>query len=354
MLVLLALSLVAVVSTGRAGGGGGGGGGGDGLASPRAPPTPRRLSISYYGAPNQNVTAENATFLASVGVTDVWVPYLAGAWAVDCCDCRTGNHGSRTCAYATEGLHAGLVSLQQAKDERLVETYAAAGINTWFFERPVPDFEWTGAVGTIGDGMWNSSAEIDAGWAAVADNISAVYPAVKAMGFAGLVYDNEGYYSKTCHDPGPVSCLWHQSSAFDKTVGGKLIRGNYYRRGKQIGAAIAAAWPNASIVMAYGFPYPGLVQWVEGHLDAGVRVQIGTEHTYGAGPCSGPYYTGQWYECAWTEAPAGSHHFAQVQIYAHLCVSRHACVLSGMCVSYCMLLARCWTWKPSSGHPLHR
>eukprot|EP01050_Picozoa_sp_SAG11_P049511 SAG11_NODE_27090_length_337_cov_0.647059_1_plen_33_part_10 len=33
---------------------------------------------------------------------------------------------------------------------------------------------------------------------------------MKAQGFAGLVYDNEGYYSKTCQDPGPVSCLWHQ------------------------------------------------------------------------------------------------------------------------------------------------
>eukprot|EP01045_Picozoa_sp_COSAG04_P008707 COSAG04_NODE_488_length_13495_cov_24.281257_12_plen_377_part_00 len=254
-----------------------------------APPaSPRRLSVAYYGAPNSNVSAADAAFFKSVGVTDAWTPYLAGAWPVDCCDCRRPGHESKSCAtdakggaavYAKEGLHGGLVSLQQAKDERLVETYQAAGINTWFFERPVPDYQWTGAAGTIGKGLWNNSDEIDASWAALAVNISTVYPQVKAMGFAGLVYDNEGYYSKTCKDPGPVSCLWHERSAFDKTVGGKLVRGNYYKRGKQVGAAIAAAWPNAQVIMVYGFPYPGLVQWAQGHIDAGVRVQIGTEHT---------------------------------------------------------------------------
>ena len=255
-----------------------------------APPTtPRRLSVAYYGAPNSNVSAADAAFFKSVGVTDAWTPYLAGAWPVDCCDCRRPGHESKSCAtdakggaavYAKEGLHGGLVSLQQAKDERLVETYQAAGIATWFFERPVPDFQWTHSAGTIGKGLWNNSdPQIDAGWEALAANISTVYPQVKAMGFAGLVYDNEGYYSGTCKDPGPVSCLWHERSAFDKTVDGKLVRGNYYKRGKQVGAAIAAAWPNAQVIMVYGFPYPGLVQWAQGHIDAGVRVQIGTEHT---------------------------------------------------------------------------
>jgi hypothetical protein len=261
------------------------------------PPSPRRLSISYYGAPNSNVSAATASFLRSVGVTEVWVPYLAGAWPVDCC----GSH-----AYAKEGLHGGLISLRQVREERLVQTYGGAGIRTWFFERPVPDFEWTGTAGTIGKAMWNASAEIDEGWAALAANISRVYPEVKALGFAGLVFDNEGYYSGVCKDPGPVSCLWHQSSAFDRTVGGKLVRGAYYRRGKQIGAAIKAAWPEVKVIMAYGFPYPGLQQWVQGHVDAGVDVQVGTEHTYGSGPCSGPYYTGRWYQCAF-EVQCGPH-----------------------------------------------
>eukprot|EP01052_Picozoa_sp_SAG31_P027586 SAG31_NODE_2592_length_5424_cov_1.685258_4_plen_278_part_00 len=222
---------------------------------------PRRLSISYYGAPS-NVTAETASFLRSVGVTDAWVPYLSGAFGVDCCDCRRIGHRSGVCtmdakssatAYAKEGLHGGLVSLQRIKHEQMVETYAKAGIKAWFFERPVPDFEWTGMAGTIGKAMWNSSAEVDARWAALVANISTVYPQVKALGFAGLVYDNEGYYSGVCKDPGPVSCLWHQSSAFDATVNGKLVRGNYYKRGKQVGAAILAAWPDVRVKMVYGF-----------------------------------------------------------------------------------------------------
>ena len=33
----------------------------------------------------------------------------------------------------------------------------------WFFERPVPDYEWTGAAGAIGPGLWNAtSASADA------------------------------------------------------------------------------------------------------------------------------------------------------------------------------------------------
>jgi hypothetical protein len=76
-----------------------------------------------------------------------------------------------------------------------------------------------------------------------------------------------------------VSCLWHQHDAFDKVVDGKLIRGNYYKRGRQVGAAINSVWPGVRVIMAYGYPYPGLVQWVEGHVDAGLSVQVGTEHT---------------------------------------------------------------------------
>ena len=71
--------------------------------------------------------------------------------------------------------------------------------------------------------------------------------------FAGLVYDNEGYYSGVCKDPNPVSCLWYQTSAFDTKVNGKLVRGNYYKRGKQIGAAILSAWPDVKVKMVYGF-----------------------------------------------------------------------------------------------------
>ena len=156
------------------------------------------------------------------------------------------------------------------------------------------------------------------------------------MGFEGLVYDNEGYYSKTCNDPGPVSCLWNVDSAFDKVVDGKTVRGNYYKRGKQVGAAINAVWPGAKIIMVYGFPYPGLQQWVEGHLAGGVRVQIGTEHTYGAGPCKGPYYTGNWYQCAF-ETPAGPHHLSKT-LGEPIRILRESVVLAGVLPYHCCYL----------------
>eukprot|EP01052_Picozoa_sp_SAG31_P027587 SAG31_NODE_2592_length_5424_cov_1.685258_5_plen_168_part_00 len=56
---------------------------------------------------------------------------------------------------------------------------------------------------------------------------------------------------------------------------------------------------------------PGLVQWAQGHIDAGVPVQIGTEHTYGAGPCHGPYFRGRWYQCAFNVKP-GPHELSQL------------------------------------------
>jgi hypothetical protein len=35
-------------------------------------------------------------------------------------------------------------------------------------------------------------------------------------------------------------------------------------------------------------------------------------HRYGEGPCSGPYYTGNWFQCDWPEVPSGPHHLSQV------------------------------------------
>jgi hypothetical protein len=56
-----------------------------------------------------------------------------------------------------------------------------------FLFRPVPDFEWT-----TNHDLWNNTADADAMWAEVVANISRVYPRVKAAGYKGLVYDNEG------------------------------------------------------------------------------------------------------------------------------------------------------------------
>ena len=83
-----------------------GGASGSASASTRTRTAPRRLSVHLYGAPNANVTEANASFFASVGVTDAWVPYLQGAFPVDCCH-------NDDAAYKAGGLYAGLVTLQQ-------------------------------------------------------------------------------------------------------------------------------------------------------------------------------------------------------------------------------------------------
>ena len=76
---------------------------------------PRRLSIAYYGASNSNVTDDYLSVLKTSGVTDAWVPYMAGAYAVDCCK-------KNEAAYKAGGLHAGLLSLADVKAQKLATT----------------------------------------------------------------------------------------------------------------------------------------------------------------------------------------------------------------------------------------
>ena len=40
--------------------------------------SPRRLRIAYYGAPNQNLTADLTTVLQLAERRDAWIPYLQG------------------------------------------------------------------------------------------------------------------------------------------------------------------------------------------------------------------------------------------------------------------------------------
>ena len=280
------------------------------------PQEARRLRIAYYGARKTNVTDDYLSVLKNSGVTDVWISYLQGAFAVDCCK-------KNASAYRAGGLYAGLMSLAAVKAANLTMRYRSHDIRPWFFERPVPDFEYTTLNGAIGPNLFNSSSEsVEAGWAQVVENITRVYPKVRSMGFEGLVYDNEGYYSKTCQDPVtnlPVSCLWAQREAYLNATG--AAAGGYYRRGKQVGDAIAAVWPGATVQMVYGLNYTGLIEWIQGHVDAGLKVKVGTEHTYGAGPCSGPYYTGQWFQCDFGGPPGvqipNAHHLNQTLAYEY-------------------------------------
>ena len=219
---------------------------------------PRRLSAALYEAPHSTeggpLTPAHASFIQRQGVTAAWVAYMAGA-------------------FATDKPRAALLPLDAAK--HVAKTYAAAEVAPWFFERAVPGFLYVGH-----HDVWNSTPSADALWAECAANVSRVYPRVREMGFRGLVYDNEADYTPNTVLPSGrvVSGFWYQPEQFG-------LKGNYYRRGRQIGDAIAAVWPNASIRMTYGYNWPGLELWVRGHVDAGLRVRIGIEDTYGAGPC---------------------------------------------------------------------
>ena len=68
-------------------------------AAPAVAPRARRLSVAHYGAPNTNVSADDIALFQEVGITDAWIPYLAGAFAVDCCKPKPPG------AYAHGGLH---------------------------------------------------------------------------------------------------------------------------------------------------------------------------------------------------------------------------------------------------------
>ena len=104
----------------------------------------------------------------------------------------------------------------------------------------MPDYEWT-----FNHNLWNDSdAATDALWAAVVDNITLVYPVVKEMGFEGIVYDNEGYYSGVMVLPDGktrASRLWDQQDqvrerakcARRERVGGARERGRESARGSE-------------------------------------------------------------------------------------------------------------------------
>ena len=73
--------------------------------------------------------------------------------------------------------------------------------------------------------------------------------------------------------------MWNQAEQFGPS-------GAYYRRGVQLGLAIRTVWPNATVLQIYGIHDRGWYWYLKGHKDAGLRVQVGLEHTYGGGPCA--------------------------------------------------------------------
>ena len=230
----------------------------------------QKLEVHLFGG-DMRPGAPLARWYRDIGITDVWLYPVHGAFPQD---------------QAPETQR----SLPQLAEDGILGAYGANAIRYWWFERPVPDyFYYMDSQGADPgkDVIWGTTERAEARWAEVCGNIQRIYGSVRDAGFAGIVYDNEAYYSYA----GPAKrWLWEGHE-------GQLgPTGNYYRRGKQVGSAIMSVWPNPRVMMVYSFGYPGEYWWYKGFKDSGVDLYLAVEHTYGAGPAkSGD----QWYQHWW-------------------------------------------------------
>jgi hypothetical protein len=232
-----------------------------------------RVEVHLFGGDTRD-SAPLAAWYRQIGITDVWLYPFDGAFPQD----------------------------QRPEDQRTPEQVRTAGVlrayrrnhlRYWWFERPVPDvlYERSKRADFPTSHLWDGSPETDAVWAGVCERIAAIYPRVRKAGFSGLVYDNEAYYSYQSDEKGETK-PWVWGGHADEYG----PAGNYYRRGLQIGTAIEAVWHHTSVIHVYAFGYEGERWWYQGFADAGLRVLLGAEHTYGAGP--GDLGTA-WYQSWW-------------------------------------------------------
>ena len=235
--------------------------------------SPRAVEVHLYGG-DVSKGAPLASWYRSIGITDVWLYPLQGAFPQD----------QRPETQQSVGdLETG----------GTLDSYRKNRIRYWWFERPVPDYFYvtTKRADSPKSNLWDSREETNAHWAKVCNKIASIYPQVRRSGFSGIVYDTESYYSYQGDEKG-TSKPWVWGGHDDQYGPG----GNYYRRGLQLGKAIHAVWPEAKLVMAYAFGYQGEVWWYRGVKDGGVDLFIGPEHTYGAGP---PELGSQYYQSWW-------------------------------------------------------
>jgi hypothetical protein len=233
----------------------------------------RRVEVHLFGG-DLSDGAPLAPWYREIGITDVWLYPLKGAFPQD----------------------------QRPETQRTAEELRAAGVlgayrrnklRYWWFERPVPDvlYERCKRPESPAANLWDGSPETEAVWAEVCQRVAEIYPRVRAAGFAGLVYDNEAYYSYQGDERGDTKpWVWGGHA----TEYGR--EGHTYRRGLQVGRAIHAVWPQARVIMVYAFGYEGERWWYQGFADAGLPVYLGAEHTYGAGPGD---LGNAWYQSWW-------------------------------------------------------
>jgi len=236
--------------------------------------TSRRVEVHLYGGDLRD-GAPLASWYRDIGLTDVWLYPLKGAFPQD----------QRPETQKTA---------QELEEAGTLDAYRQNHLRTWWFERPVPDFfyETSKRADFPQSHLWDDSPETEALWAAVCDRIAAIYPTARQAGFTGLVYDTEAYYSYKGDESGREK-PWLWGGHADQYG----LDGNYYQRGRQVGQAIQAVWPQARVIVVYSFGYEGERWWYQGLMDGGVALSLGLEHTYGAGP---PGDLGDaWYQSWW-------------------------------------------------------
>ena len=227
-----------------------------------APTTqPRRPEVHLFGG-DMSDGAPLAPWYREIGLTDVWIYPLKGAFPQD-----QRPESQKT----VDQLEAG----------QTLAAYRRENIRFWWFERPVPDVLYARAA--QGDPhtshLWDNSPATEALWAEVCTKIAEIYPTAARAGFHGLVYDNESYYSYKGDEAGNEK-PWIWGGHGDQYG----QEGNYYKRGRQVGQAICAAWPKAKVIMVYAHGYEAERWWYQGVKDGGTDLYLGAEHTYGAGP----------------------------------------------------------------------
>lgn len=228
----------------------------------------RRTEVHLFGA-DMTDGAPLAAWYQSIGLTDLWLYPFKGIFPQD-----QRPEDQRTPEQAAE----------------LLEAYRAHNLRCWWMERPVPDVFYQVANGE-GRHLWDGSPETDKLWDDVCRRVAETYPRAKAVGFRGVVYDNESYYSYQGDEKGDEKpWVWGGHSAEYGE------QGHYYLRGLQVGRAIKQAWPEAKVVMVYAFGYEGERWWYQGFQDAGLELYVGPEHTYGAGPKD---LGDAWYQSWW-------------------------------------------------------
>ncbi len=228
---------------------------------PQPPAAQRRVDVHLFGG-DLTPGAPLASWYHSIGITDVWLYPLRGAFPQD------QHPDSQQTA-------------EQLGRDGTLNNYRTNAVRYWWFERPVPDYFYatTKRADAPQANLWDSSRDTDQLWADVCRRIREIYPTARRAGFTGFVFDNESYYSYQGDESGRNKpWVW---GGHDSQYG---TSGNYYRRGLQVGQAIHDVWPDAKVIMVYAHGYPGERWWYQGVKDGGTQLLLGPEHTYGAGP----------------------------------------------------------------------